>query len=70
MVLASRAKIISTALSSSLAEKMTRFCKTIDKIFKCNHYQTDSPKNIDHTASDAHCIKGYKLTVILYPFIQ
>ena len=64
-MLASRAKIISTAMSSSLAEKMSRFCKNIDKIFIYNHCQTDSPKNIDHTASDAHCIKGYKLTVIL-----
>ena len=52
-------------MSLSLAEKMTRFCKNIDKIFKYNHCQTDSPKNIDHTASDAYCIKGYKLTVIL-----
>ena len=49
----------------SLAEKMTRFCKNIVKIFKYNHCQTDSPKNVDHTASDAICIKGYKLTVIL-----
>ena len=52
-------------MSLSLAEKMTRFCKNIDKIFKYNHCQTDSPKNIDHTASDANCIKGYKLTVVL-----
>ena len=52
-------------MSLSLAEKMTRFCKNIVKIFKYNHCQTDSPKNVDHTASDAICIKGYKLTVIL-----
>ena len=52
-------------MSLSLAEKMTRFCKNNNEIFKYNHCQTDSPKNIDHTASGAYCIKGYKLTVIL-----
>ena len=44
---------------------MTLACKNIDKIFKFNHCQTDFPKNIDYTASDARCVKGYKLTVIL-----
>jgi len=47
------------------ADNMTRSCKNIDKIFKYNDCQTNSPKNIDHTASDAYFIKGYKLTVIL-----
>ena len=59
------AKIISTAMSSSLAEKWHVFCKNIDKIFKYNHSQTDFPKNIDYTASDANCTKGYKLTAVL-----
>ena len=40
-------------------------CQNIDKIFKYNHRQTNILKNIDDTASDAHCIKRYKLTVIL-----
>ena len=52
-------------MSSSLTEKTTRFRKNIDKILKYNHSQTDSPKNIDHTASDAYRINGYKLAVIL-----
>ena len=49
----------------SLSKCRQHIIKNIDKIFKHNHRQTNFPKNIDHTASDAHCIKRYKLTVIL-----
>ena len=52
-------------MSLSLADNLTRFSKNIDKIFNYNDCQTNSQKNIDHTASDAYCIKGYKLTVNL-----
>ena len=49
----------------SYTDNMTLSCKNIDKICKYNDCQANSPKNIDQTASDAHPLKGYKLTVIL-----
>ena len=64
-MLANNAKIISTSCHCHNADNMTLSCKNIDKIFNYNHRQTNFPKNIDHTASDAHCIKRFKLTVIL-----
>ena len=62
---ANKAKIISTSCLCHNADNVTVFFYNIDKIFKYNHRQTNFPKNIDHTASDAHCIKRYNITVIL-----
>ena len=64
-MLANKAKTNSTSCHCHNADNMTLSCKNIDKIFKYNHRQTNVPKNIDHAASDARCIKRFKLTVIL-----